>query len=71
MSAQEATPEPHAGDGARELAHHLAGIKGRHLVAVLVDQADVAGGGGAAHGVQLGGVQVGVEDAGAAALVMP
>ena len=49
------------------MAHHLAGLARRHLHARVVDQADVVALGRAAHGVQLVGVGVGLQDAGATA----
>jgi hypothetical protein len=55
-----------AGHHAGRVAHHLAGLAGGTR-ARLVDQADVVALGRPAHGVQLVGVQVGFEDAGAAA----
>ncbi len=50
-----------------EWPDHLAGLAARHLAAFLVDQADVAALGRLADGVQLVGMQVRLEDAGAAA----
>ena len=52
---------------AARVAHHLAGLAGRHLMALLVDQADVVALGRSAHGVQLVGKLVRVQDAAAAA----
>ena len=56
----------HARRAAHHLAHLAGGVRG-HLNAVFVDQSDVAGGGGLADGVQLRGVRVRFQNAGAAA----